>query len=1326
MASSSRNMTSSSSNEPNSQQQQQQSSSKTDTQQQIQPPQPKKLSLNPIINSFTRKLITQREEEERQDKNAVDSERLRESLDRLKTGKFIDGASTASGELSIDTQECMPLKWYKENSKTLWIILVPDDLITPSKDIAPRQGVFAKSIKDAIHDAMSRDSKTFGKWFSGKGQILSPISVDVNNSNPNDITAIFCPPTNIECPDLIERVKALEAVVPIPYRPEAKPKKPGMFFITFSELNPLDDITVLTLSFHISFNPESVRKNFSLAADIITRFLETKEICLSSPDFELSLPHPVKDDDKELKGRMTPAKILVTYNAPDFENLQKLTLSVGRLHGITILIPDSIANLPNFSIRMHCKLFEHRIDTERPLWTKEIIETLHSEAQSKAAQNVDSILKLLFCHHHVDERGADLKAIRTKLNFSESDNSSLSDEKLMDKLHSLIHDAIVQVSPSDSSLFMVTPTRRKWRSLKLIFQDNSALKLQQKDLGLHLTTSFGLPSDQPAISMACFYLTTSYAVLSTNTIATPFTTYDLWKYMINRFKQYKAFVEATPPAVIANYTTALERTGAIQAEHMTPSFLLQYASECAESTAPNSFVNPVAAACLAFPSEFKKFSWLFLQMKDNIESASSDDITSTLELVYHVKSENKDAKTLVIKYVGSFNRGESFGHFISLNVPPSKLDELISKCISSTNKSRYISVHSTWPPNLLKEFPIVEAKHLIYESTISQIVEIVSSQSQTIENVSPQSQIPANNPDAASPGELCEDATGETSQGASGGADDAMCEEDSDQALTNVLQNLELINTRLDIAFSRISGYNTLDCSSIGRELVACRFIDELCVLSREISNLIEQAIALKPTFAPISSDTSDELNPLKILERMDAESQVKSRELEELTAKFKDRLVEIQLFPESKAPPSKLKPKPISDHLLRIRSSFIVDSVTADIEMDSLTKRLRLFDTFWALPIKNSNLSFYHSVLIASSQVSIKPLLLQGEKTPFSYILKKEITRDVVSLFEQITRSMFRGFADCAICSVSNTTFNDYLARKQAPKNVWEAMPEDHFLCTPSLVAQAWQLNIMIVWKRKGLMRVFALPHGSQNSPIIPILFSADKAQQGHDGNPIIVASPAANRFFPLCVCEDKLESWDSTFMAVPEVPDSADSTVAPIITAKFVKKIDKEFAFQAPIMVDGPGKDGKEVSTDEESERTIDGLSAHSQALMQAFINDQDDDDEHGPPTYNPILEQVDKEMAMRKLTEANVAMFKQIRRRRILDDDDDEVPMVRVESPSSAPPLSSAQPTNTANRNYTTAQVQPINTKERQLRPRPAKGSDGEHATAATGKTAGGSSK
>jgi hypothetical protein len=1274
--------------------------------------QSKKLSLNPIINSFTRKIIAQREESEKPEKTTLEDERLRESLDKLKTGKFIEGASTASGELSIDTQECMPLKWYKENSKTLWVVLVADDLNTPSKDIAPRQGIFAKAIKDAIHEAMHKNLKIFGKWFSSKGQILSPVSIDVNNSNPNDITAIFCPPTDVQFPDLIEPVKSLEPVVPIPYKPGSKPKKPGLFFISFTEFNPLDDVTILALSFHVTFTAEIVRKNFSKAADIVTKFFKSKGIDISTPDFTVSLPHPTNDDDKATKSRTLPSKLLITFNASDLSCLEKMALEIGRMHGTTIDIPESIADIANFSIRVHCKIFEHRIDTERPLWTRGIIETLHSEAQTKAAQNVDAVLKLLFCHHHFSEKGENLQAIRAKLNLSDNDNMALSDDALTQKLQTLIAEKIIQISPSDPTSFMVVPTRRKWRSLKIVLQNKSSFKLQQKDLGIHLTTPFGLPPGQPIISMACFYLTTSSAVLASYSNTASFTTHDLWKYMSNRFKQYQTFYDSTPQIALEGYSRAYERTSAIEKEYMTPAFFVNYASECAYSASPNSFVNPLSAACLAFPSEFKQFEWIFLQMKDDVGKQSDDDITSNLELIYHIKSANKDAKMIFIKYVGSFSNGESMGHFISLNVHSSRAADFLTTIVSSTSKSNYIAVHSEWPSKLLKPFPIKEAQPLIYESPVSEIIVLDSSQSQRAEETLEP------NPQKGT----CAESQAEHQSAY-----------DEEQALTSVLQHFELIGTRLNIAASRLSGYSTLDCSTLGRDVLSRR-IDELNIISMEINSHIQQAVDLKSQFPADAHDNPDDLNPHKALEKMDETAQQKTQEVETLISKFKTRISELPVSPVEKASQPKTQFVPISEQILRIRSSFVVDSVSADIETEPLTKRLRFLDTFWILPTRNSKLSFYHSVLIASSQDNIKQLMLRGEKSPFSYLLTKEITHDVASLFEQTTKAMFRGFADCAICSTSNTTFNDYLERKNVSKNVWEAMPEDHFLCTPSLVAQAWQLNILIVWKRRGITRVFALPHGLIDSPIIPILFSADKSLLDSHGNPSIVASPTANRFYPLAVSEDKTDSWESTFTAESTEPESAQSTKSPIITASFVKKIDKEFAFQSLVLVDGPGKDGKEVSSDTASERTMDGLSEESQLLMQAFLNDQSDDDDSGPPTYNPILDQVDKEMAMRKLREANLNMFKQIRRRRIIEDDDEDlVPMIRIEHPN-APPhttpptgTSSISPLNATSTNRAPpARGGSSTAQERPKRAPTLKTLDGKNAAATTGSASRSSSK
>ena len=101
-------------------------------------------------------------------------------------------------------------------------------------------------------------------------------------------------------------------------------------------------------------------------------------------------------------------------------------------------------------------------------------------------------------------------------------------------------------------------------------------------------------------------------------------------------------------------------------------------------------------------------------------------------------------------------------------------------------------------------------------------------------------------------------------------------------------------------------------------------------------------------------------------------------------------------------------------------------------------------------------------------------------------------------------------------------------------------------------------------------------------------------------------------------------------------------------------------------PHMIGWMLQEATDFNCDEISERTIDGLNAESQAAMEAFLNDQSDIDEQGPPSYNPALEQVDKEMALRRLSEANISMFKKMRRRRIFDDDDNELPNPRPTRP------------------------------------------------------------
>jgi hypothetical protein len=461
---------------------------------------PKKFAFPTFAN--IRKLNAQEEDRIRQERAATDEETARSSFEKLKTSKFIEGASTASGDLSFNTQSCMPIQWFTTHSKKVWITLIPTDLRTPSRDILVKQSVLVVDLTDCIHRAM-QSSSNFKEWFGSKKAILSPVMVHVNDHNMNDITAIFCPPYQTETTNLIDIIKAPEASFPISYKPGVSVKSPGVFTVSFSEFNPLDDVTVLALNFQVFFDAKTVRQDFGLASDIITSYFQSQlDIDLSSSHFLISLPPPKAEPSAKDKGgvKFTPAKLLIDYNAPELSNLQQLLLKIGALHGINTMVSDELSKLQNFSFKVYCKLFDHRVDAERPIWAKSIIDTLHLKKQEKVIENLDSTLRLLFSHHHIDEEGENIIGIKTKLKLDKEFEDRIPDERITSILNNMMESQLIQRSPLDPSLFMIAPFRRQWTNLKIKCMDGSVIKNgQQKNLGSHLTSIFGNPKDNQCI-----------------------------------------------------------------------------------------------------------------------------------------------------------------------------------------------------------------------------------------------------------------------------------------------------------------------------------------------------------------------------------------------------------------------------------------------------------------------------------------------------------------------------------------------------------------------------------------------------------------------------------------------------------------------------------------------------------------------------------------------------------------------------------------------------------------------------------------------------------
>jgi hypothetical protein len=666
--------------------------------------------------SNIRKLTSQDDDRVRQERIASDEESVRDSFERLKSSKFIEGASTASGDLSFNTQSCMPIQWYKTHSKKVWITLVPSDIHTPSKDLLPRQFSLVHDLTECIHKAM-HSSSNFQDWFSFKKAILSPVMVHINEQNMNDITAIFCPPYQIEVPNLLDNIKTLEASFPITYRPGISVKKPGFFTISFSEFNPLDDVTILSLSFQISFDSKAVRQDFGLASDIIVSYFQSQlDIDLSSSQFSISLPPPRADPSAKDKGvKVTPAKLLIDYNALELESLKSLVLKIGLIHGIITMIPDEISKHHNFSFKVYCKLFDHRVEVERPIWSKAIIDTLHLKKQAKVVENLDSTLRLLFGHHHIDEKGEDINGIRARLKLDKEFEAQITEEKIASILSTMIDQQLIQRSPLNRHLYMIAPYRRRWTSLKIKCMDGSFLKYgSQKDLGSYLTSVFGNPPDDKHIENASFYVSTACSIIALSQYnkedADIFTAYDFFIYITQRFTEYNSALSSEH---LRNKLETLPIKDLVHEGQATSSLWLQFVSDIFMSPDNLIFTNPAAIACFLFPPKFKQFNWMFIQLRD-IASQLDEEVCASIEKIFLVKASASDAKTIFIRVSRTGGRPPSF---LQLNFQAAKIESIISTILSTTKAENKFVISFTLPqgfPNI----PGLSIPKLVYESTI--------------------------------------------------------------------------------------------------------------------------------------------------------------------------------------------------------------------------------------------------------------------------------------------------------------------------------------------------------------------------------------------------------------------------------------------------------------------------------------------------------------------------------------------------------------------------------------------------------------------------------
>jgi hypothetical protein len=343
-------------------------------------------------------------------------------------------------------------------------------------------------------------------------------------------------------------------------------------------------------------------------------------------------------------------------------------------------------------------------------------------------KNLDSTLRLLFSHHHIDEEGEDIIGIKAKLKLDKAFEDRISNERITSILDKMMESQLIQRSPLNPSLFMIAPFRRQWTNLKIKCMDGSFIKNgQQKDLGSQLTSIFGNPKDNQCIKNASFFITAACSVIAltqhNKEVANSFTAYDFFVHIMQRFSDYKS---ALASEQFRKKLEALPINDLVHEEQATSSFWLQFVSDVATSPDNLEVIDPASISCFLFPSNFKQFNWMYIQMKDNV-SQQDDEVFGAIEKVFFIKSSDKDAKTIFIRANHTKDLPASF---CQLNFPTTKIDSTIFTILSTTKKENKFVISSKLPQGFPNISGLTIPKTIVFDSNIDPRAKLVLKHSQ--------------------------------------------------------------------------------------------------------------------------------------------------------------------------------------------------------------------------------------------------------------------------------------------------------------------------------------------------------------------------------------------------------------------------------------------------------------------------------------------------------------------------------------------------------------------------------------------------------------------
>ena len=589
-------------------------------------------------------------------------EKTRLGFGEIYNGTFSSTSSTSGSSFSsYEGRAGIDVQWVHENTFTLYLTLIMEPLEYHASGI--RDIIFDKesvelAIQDAIEDLMSKDdvlSKCFITPREGDPFLPIPVKITVNPQNTKDIHAIICPPQLKNAPNSdTARTIILKSKpkFPVTFRKEYVPKTKGphAWVITFHESSPADDLLSMNIEFQIKYDDEAVRKDSKLAWSIICEWFNSRFSLDLNDVKHFSTKISTRPEGPNGRRCIFP-RYTITYTADNLGGLKSFCKLLGSIQNTRVMIEPTDQLLSGFEFRFYSAFLDPKIKEPRPISLKETIGEIFEAASSHSTPT--AVVRTLFMN---GPAVLGFNANEASLKIRQG-GIPLEDHQVTAIIKELVADKTLTPNHSVPGNFVSTPNLRPWKARRLYVNEKTYFDIQERDLGIWLDSSFGLPTSVPPIQFQCFYLCAGTSVTSIS--RAKFTTADIRDYMIYRASQFKVVCDMLRANQYAMnimdklFDESVRSSELIDPEDGTtlPPFYLCYSNlqEIADSAANDGYASPLLYKyCL--PTELSDFNWLAVTASISPISANGMDATDQLKATHSVPLHITQAQSSYDRY----------------------------------------------------------------------------------------------------------------------------------------------------------------------------------------------------------------------------------------------------------------------------------------------------------------------------------------------------------------------------------------------------------------------------------------------------------------------------------------------------------------------------------------------------------------------------------------------------------------------------------------------------------------------------------------------------